>query len=183
MPQEDAPFKPEYVVPTAGKRGMTALHYAAYRNDPDAVSSELGNGASVNARDDAGWTPLHWSVDMAQAWGEPERVVSLLLAAGASPNALDSSGRSVLMMACETNSESILDQLVAAGADIHLRSAGTTALHQAVGSNFSEGVRRLLALGVDAQQLDSRGRSPEQLAEECGFEESVAALKAVRPAT
>ena len=88
---------------------MTDLHYAAYCNDPTAVEAHLRRGLSVHAGDDAGWTPLHWSIDMAQAWGEPEKVVSLLLAAGASVNALDNYGYSVLMMACARNNENILE--------------------------------------------------------------------------
>jgi ankyrin repeat protein len=183
MSQEDAPTKPEYVVPTAGKRGMTSLHHAAYLNDPDAVRAELQRGIPVDVRDDGGWTPLHWSIDMAQAWGEPEQVVSLLLQAGASPNSVDDSGFSVLMMACGRNNEAILEQLIKAGADINLRTAETTPLHQAAGCNFSEGIQRLLALGANPQQTDSRGRTPEQLAEVCGFDECEAALKAARPAT
>jgi ankyrin repeat protein len=183
MSQEDSPAKPEYIVPTAGKRGMTSLHRAAYLNDPDAVRAELQRGIAADARDDGGWTPLHWSIDMAQAWGEPEQVVSLLLEAGASPNSVDNSGFSVLMMACGRNNEAILERLIEAGADVNLRSAETTPLHEAAGCNFSEGIQRLLALGANSQQTDSRGRTPEQVAEVCGFGESVAILKAARPAT
>lgn len=181
MSHED-PAKPEYIVPTAGQRGMTSLHHAAYLNDPDAVRAEVHRGIPVDVRDDGGWTPLRWSIDMSQASGEPERVVSLLLQAGASPNSVDDSGFSVLMMACGRNNVAILEQLIKAGADINLRTAETTPLHEAAGCNFSEGIERLLALGANAQQTDSRGRTPEQVAEACGFDESVAILKAARPA-
>jgi ankyrin repeat protein len=162
---------------------MTELHYAAYCNDPEAVVAQLKRGLPVNAGDDAGWTPLHWSIDMAQAWGEPEKVVSLLLAAGASANAVDRSGYSVLMMACARNNENILEQLLEAGADVHARNASTTPLHEAAGCNFSEAIRRLLSLGGDLRQTNICNQSPEQVAEECGFLESVAVLKAARSAT
>jgi len=157
---------------------MTALHYAAYCNDPDAVEAELKRGAPVDARDDAGWTPLHWSIDMAQAGGDSERVVSLLLKAGASPNAVDRVGFSVLMMACGRNDEEILEQLIAAGADVYARNDETTPLHEAAGCNFSEAIRRLLSLGVDPGQRDMKNRTPEALAEECQSNESVAVFKA-----
>src|SRR4051794_13177954 len=117
MSQEEPP-KPELITPTVGKRGMTSLHHAAYLNDPDAVRAELQRGMPADVRDHGGWTPLHWSIDMAQAWGEPEQVMSLLLKAGASPNSVDTSGFSVLMMACARNNEAILEQLISAGADI-----------------------------------------------------------------
>jgi ankyrin repeat protein len=76
---------------------MTELHYAAYCNDPEAVRAQLLQGVSVDVCDDNGWTPLQWSIDMAQASGKPEQVVSVLLAAGASANAVDQQGFSVLM--------------------------------------------------------------------------------------
>lgn len=173
-------MKPEYVVPTAGERGMTPLHHAAYLNDPQEVRDAIRSGVSVNTRDDSGWTPLHWSIDMSQAWGNPEKVVSLLIEAGASPNAVDSSGFSVLMMACGRNNEEILELLLQAGADIGLRSEESSPLHEAAGCNFSKAIERLLALGADPNQRNSRDLTPEQLAEECGFDESVAVFKKAR---
>lgn len=140
----------------------------------------LKRGFPVDVGDDAGWTPLHWAIDMAEAWGEPERVVALLLAAGASANAVDGSGYSVLMMACGRNNADILEQLIGAGADVHVRNSETTPLHEAAGCNFDEGIRRLLSLGVDSLQKNKRHLTPEQVAKECGFEESVKAFKAFR---
>jgi len=183
MAPEDAFPKPEYIVPSAGKRGMTPLHHVAYLNDADAVRTELERGAAVDARDDNGWTPLHWSIDMAQAWGEPERVVSLLLQAGASPNAADDDGFTVRMMACGRNNEAILDQLIKAGADVHRRSAETSPLHEAAHCNFVQGIERLMALGADPHQANAWGLTPEQDAAECGFDESVAVFRSARPAT
>ncbi|MFO0602615.1 MAG: ankyrin repeat domain-containing protein [Polyangiales bacterium] len=159
---------------------MTALHHAAYCNDPGAIRAALRQGIPVDVRDDGAWTPLCWSVDMAQAWGEPVQAVSLLLAAGASPNAVDNAGRSVLMLACGRGNEAILARLLEAGADAHARSGGTTPLHQAAGSNFIGAIRTLLALGVDPAITDARGLTPEERAEECGFDESVAVLRAAR---
>jgi len=101
---------------------MTELHYAAYCNDADEVRDQLRRDVYVDVRDENGWTPLHWSIDMGQACGEPEQVVSLLLAAGASANAVDQSGFSVLMMACGRNNLVILQQLIRAGADVNLRN-------------------------------------------------------------
>lgn len=184
MSENKQPTKPNLIIPTAGQRGMTELHHAAYCNDPEAVRAQLRRGVAVDVRDDHGWTPLHWSIDMAQAWGEPEQVVSLLLAAGASANAVDRSGFSVLMMACGRKNKAILDQLMKAGADIHSPNAsGSTPLHEAAGCNFSEAIRTLLMLGADPSQMDKWNRTPEEIAEECGFEESVAVFKAARLAS
>lgn len=156
---------------------MTELHYAAYRNDPQAVEIELQSGADVDVRDDAGWTPMHWSIDMSQAWGEPEQVVSRLLAAGASTNAVDSSGYSVLMMACSRNNEAILEQLIQAGADIRARNADTTPLHEAASCNFSKAIRKLLLLGADPSERNAHGQTAEEIAADNEFESSVEAFK------
>jgi ankyrin repeat protein len=161
---------------------MTDLHHAAYCNDPDEVRAQLLKHANVHARDDNGWSPLHWSIDMAQSgFGEPRLVVSLLLAAGASANATDDSGFSVLMMACGRNNVDILDQLLQAGADIHLRSTlGITALHEAASCNFVEGIQRLLQLGASLEAVDNWNRTPEEVAIAYEWDDCAAILKAAR---
>jgi ankyrin repeat protein len=55
------------IVPRPRQRGTTELHYAAYHNDPDAVRVQVQLGGPIDVH---GWTPLHCSIDMAQAWGE-----------------------------------------------------------------------------------------------------------------
>jgi ankyrin repeat protein len=175
---ENGAEKPTYWAPAAGEHGMTELHYAAYCNDPDAVREQLELGAPVDVRDDGGWTPLFWSIDMSQAWGEPTRVVSILLAAGASPNAVDHSGRTVLMVACGRNSPDILEELVKAGANIQARSADTTPLHEAAVSGFREAVELLLAMGADPNEKDSKNRTAQQLAELVGFDDTTAVFRA-----
>ena len=172
--------KPTLWHPAASTHGMTELHEAAYRNDPTAVRKLLQMGILVDIQDDAGWTPLHWSIDMAQATGEPEEVVQLLLEVGASPNAVDHAGDSVLMMACERSNENIFGQLINAGADVRLRSAKTTPLHNAAGCNFAEAIRRLVSLGADPSETDAEGRTAEQVARESGFRESLEIFVAAR---
>ncbi|MBI2804267.1 MAG: ankyrin repeat domain-containing protein [Planctomycetes bacterium] len=59
-------------------------------------------------------------------------------------------------------------------------TSGITALHEAAGCNFSEGIRRLLMLGADPRQVDTWNRTPKEVAKQCGFEESLAVFKAAR---
>jgi ankyrin repeat protein len=169
-----------YEVPTVGRRGMTALHHAAYCNDVEATRAELQSGAPVDVQDDNGWTPLHWSIDMASAWGDPESVVALLLASGASANATDHFGVSALTRACDTYNLTIFRMLLGAGADFRTEIGGSTLLHFAASINFSEGVRELLRLGADPFRKDAEGRTPEEIAEEQDFKETVAVFKAAR---
>lgn len=170
--------KPTYWVPGSGKRGMNELHDAAYRNDAECVAQLLAQGAAVDAPDGAGWTPLMWSIDMAQAWGEPLRVVRLLLAAGADPEAATGAGETVLMRACERHNLAILDALLAAGADPNRGGDGSTPLHRATYEGFVAGIRRLLAAGADPRARDHRGRTAATVAHQGEDPEVIAALEA-----
>ncbi|MFE7802519.1 ankyrin repeat domain-containing protein [Nocardia sp. NPDC057440] len=66
--------------------GRTLLHRAAAYGDLDAVERLLGT-EDVNARDNEGWTPLHFAAQAA----DPEIVVRLL-DAGADIDALNGKG-------------------------------------------------------------------------------------------
>ena len=169
--------RPGYWVPTAGKRGMTPLHDAAYHNDPEGVAEALADGFSVDIRDDGGWTPLMWSVDMSEAGGEPAQVVAILLAAGASPNAAANNGDTVFMRACERHVEAVFEALVGAGADPNLRSSRSTPLHDAAAAGFDHAIRRLLELGADPAATNRSGEVAQATAEAFGWSESVAILR------
>ncbi len=169
--------RPTYWIPGSGKRGMSAIHDAAYRNDPVELAEILTAGAAVDAPDDAGWTPLMWSVDMAEAWGDPLAVVELLLAAGANPEATTTSGETVLMRACERHHLAIVDALLAAGADPNRSGDGSTPLHRASYAGFVDAIRRLLAAHADPHARDHRGRTAADLAAEGEDPEVIAALE------
>ena len=42
-------------------RGRTPLHYAAANGDDEEVLRLLDAGADAKAKDDSGWTPLHFA--------------------------------------------------------------------------------------------------------------------------
>ena len=56
--------KPKLWSPKAGDKGMSELHYAAYCQDLAGVKHWVEQGFDVNQKDDAGWTPLLWCIDM-----------------------------------------------------------------------------------------------------------------------
>jgi ankyrin repeat protein len=49
---------------------MSELHSAAYHGELDWVENCLKGGLDPNARDDSGWTPLHWAASMGLVEGD-----------------------------------------------------------------------------------------------------------------
>lgn len=118
------------------KNGMTELHLAAYHGELDWVQNCIDGGLDVNARDKAGWTPLHWAADMGMVGpddGEREAIVRLLISSGADANAVAADGESVFFRAVSAGNREIVRLLIAAGADVHgTDKRGDTALALAI---------------------------------------------------
>ena len=79
---------------TRDRDGRTALHYAAFEGQVEAIERLIREGADVDAQDDRGYTPLHFAaqefrVDAARA----------LIDAGASLAARDAYGNTALWTA------------------------------------------------------------------------------------
>ncbi len=73
--------------------------HAAFYGYPDAANVLLASGASVNATDNSGWTPLMCSA--AAYYENDARTACLLLAAGADAHVKNSDGKTALMLADE----------------------------------------------------------------------------------
>ena len=121
--------------------GMTALHWASYRDNIDLARLLVTAGAQVNAANDLGVTPL---------WAASENrsitMVELLLDAGADPNLSLLSGETPVMVAARAGSVGVVTRLAEAGADLN-RSAtrGQTALMWAAAQRHGATVESLLA--------------------------------------
>src|SRR5688500_6254140 len=74
------------------ENGNTPLHFAALRENADAVDALLKRGADVHAVNVAKATPLHYGCGS-------ERIVRALLAHRAKPNAVSSAGVTPLLAA------------------------------------------------------------------------------------
>ena len=90
--------------------GITILHIVT---DPDAVRLLIKRGASIEARDKRGWTPL---IEQANNQQNGPDVVAALLARGADPNAEGHNGETALSFARETGDRAFIDVLTASGA-------------------------------------------------------------------
>ena len=129
------------------------------------VARCLTAGADVNARDEAGRTPLHGAVGLS---GYPT-VVEILLAAGADPNARTADGSTPLHWAAGLGrNPAVVEALLAAGADIEARcELGRTPLHEAADPEFwltkNENlpvVETLLKAGANPNARDEGGSTP-----------------------
>lgn len=102
--------------------GDTALHMAAAAHQPLVVEKLLTMGANVCARNRRGAEPLHYAVDggpRSPRWN-PEaqsKCITILIGAGASPNALDKSGVAPLHRAIRNRCAAAVAALLLGGAD------------------------------------------------------------------
>ncbi len=133
-----------------GRHGESPLHEAPSRRMAELL---LKNGAHVEAKDDAGRTPLHRAIT-----GGHEDVAELLVANGADVNAKDSDGSAPLHL---TMRRRIVRLLLNKGARVNTRDKNRrTALHMAVKYGGEEAASILLTEGADVHAEDSSGMKP-----------------------
>ena len=118
---------------------------AVERQDREAVVGLLAQRAEVNAAQADGATALHWAVH----WNNFE-TATLLVDAGADPNALNELGVAPLALASLNASPEMVAALLRAGADPNVaRPSGETALMTGARTGSAELVRMLLAGGAE----------------------------------
>ena len=125
--------------------GMTALHWAAYRDDLETAKLLTAAKANANATNRFGVTPL----SLACQNGDTE-MVELLLEHGAVPNTTLRGGETVLMTAARTGKAGPVKALLAHGAQIDAKERrGQTALMWAATDGHAAVVELLLKAGAD----------------------------------
>ena len=137
--------------------GMTALHWAVYRDDAEMADELLNAGAGVNAATRYGVTPL----SLACTNGN-DALVERLLTAGADPNLALPGGETPLMTAARTGALSAVRTLLARGAAVDAKDAsrGQTALMWAAAEGHADVVRELVAAGADVRARVPSGFTP-----------------------
>jgi ankyrin repeat protein len=126
--------------------GMTALHWAAHRNNPELVQLLLGAGANPNAANRYGVRPLHEAATVGSA-----AIVEALLKAGADVEATYGEGERPLMTAARAGSVPVVRVLLARGAFVNARDTwqGQSALMWATAEDHAEVARVLIEAGAD----------------------------------
>lgn len=125
--------------------GSTALHWASYHDNSEAVHALLNADADINATTDLGVTPL-W---LAAENGSSD-MVNRLLSAGANPSIPLLSGESIVMTAAQSGNGEVVRALLAAGADPNAAvTREQTALMWAANRGHHEAVAALVEYGAD----------------------------------
>jgi ankyrin repeat protein len=134
--------------------GTTALHWAVRADNAEETRRLLRAGARPDVTNRYGVTPL----SLAAANGNAA-ILSLLIAAGADPNAA-SAHEPVLMTATRSGSVDAVRCLLDHGADVNAREPwqGETALMWAAGKNHAAIAQLLIQHGAD---VDARSPTPE----------------------
>ena len=149
--------------------GRTSLWWCASGDTAtDVASLLLGKGADVNAEDGDRWTPL-----MQAAFRGSERVVDLLLDAGASlPPADDPRDpRSAMLQsfAASHGLVRLMDRLLASGADVRAKDeAGNSLMHKAAAGGSPAMIGMFGRAGLPAGEANLFGWTPLHYAAEQG---------------
>lgn len=143
------------VPPTYAKETKRSLFDACKKGDIETVKRLIGDGLSVELRDDSNSSLL----GIAMRKGHIE-LVKFLLDKGAEINAISSAGRTPLMQACGSGYFEIVKLLVEREADINLKNRqGETALYLASRRGSLEIVKLLLENGADMKVESRTGRT------------------------
>ncbi len=106
--------KPE--PPTANAPDIS-IHDAAALGNNEAVKQHLDAGTDVNAKDESGWTPLHWAASKVH-----NKTAKLLIKEGADVNVVNIDGLSPLDYAENETFGFLIDHGAKSGAE--LKAAG-----------------------------------------------------------
>jgi ankyrin repeat protein len=141
--------------------GETPLMAAALAGHGDVVAALVKHGAKLDARNNRGLTALH-----AACYGDDAASVETLVQSGANVNDSDNKFKvTPLIIAAERDNPSVIQYLVAHGADLEAREkGGYTALSRAIFKNHESAAKTLLKSGSACQP---EGAIPKAAADYC----------------
>jgi len=137
--------------------GMTALHWAAYRDNVEIARLLVSAGANVKAANRYGVTPLSLACTNGNA-----AMVEMLLKAGADANEMLPGGETPLMTASRTGNLAIVKTLINHGASVEAQDdrRGQTALMWAAAEGHAAVVQALIDADANFKLRVPSGFSP-----------------------
>lgn len=124
--------------------GYDDLHFATMECSISKIRKLLDKGASPNARDEGGMTPLHYAA-MEGSLNAAEALIK-----HSDVNARDKDGRTPLHLALEYGHCNVALLLIGFGADVNVVDKnGVRPIHYAAQAGCVEVVKRLLEMGAD----------------------------------
>lgn len=138
---------------------------------PEILSALLVKGYPVEAKDVAGKTLLQLAHEslLKRLTASREKVFSVLINAGANPNTLSLSGRSILMEQAENGRYNQVKLLLERGADIGFRDkTGNTVLHSTAQRNQLGTMRLLVEKFTDLNLAGDSGNTAAHFAARAG---------------
>jgi ankyrin repeat protein len=154
---------------------------AAYANDVEEARRLIEAGADVNAKDES--VQSAYLIATSEVGDDP-RLLELTLENGADVRSLDSYNGTGLIRAADRGYTAIVTRLLETDIDVdHVNRLGWTALLEAIilgggDSAHTEVVRQLVEAGADVNLADGQGVTPLAHAEQSGYDEMVAILRA-----
>ncbi len=144
-------------VDTPSPRGETALKVAAGTNEAAVISALIKAGADVNARSPKGWLPI-------TSYGMKVKTATLLLDAGADPNAGMTDGMTAMHWAFQSGDKKIVELMLKAGGRLDLPAEERDPFVDRV-RRVNRGALALLQeyLGVAADPVDPAAESLKAL--------------------
>jgi len=155
-------------------RGSSPLHVAAVYDQKAVAAFLLSRGADVNARTDAGNSPIF----VAQLHDGTTDIPAMLLAAKADVMARDNDGETPLHWSARGGSDNDVEFMLAAKADVNARATnGNTPLHVAADWGQYDAVKALLAHEAEINPKNNDGKTPLQMAEEANHKDVAELLR------
>jgi ankyrin repeat and protein kinase domain-containing protein 1 len=135
----------------------TPLHVAALRGFADIVDELLAHGASADAQDSNGVTPVH--VALAQ---EHDRIaLALIKHARTAINSATAQGVTPLHLTAYDDNERLTELLLKLGAVVDAQDEdGDTPLHLAAQNGYQDIAKRLLEAGANVHAANKLGHTP-----------------------
>ena len=161
--------------PSLQERGRTALHDAVAHQHAEVVQLLLSRHAPADALDGSGWTPLLYAATLRNLALCRQFIDRNDVDYDAQPD--DGVSSAALHVACATDHRELVEDLVAAGANVNIKDAlGRTPLHRACRASAGACVQMLVNGGADVNARSAKGWTPLMYASRWGAVQAAAVL-------